>query len=185
MSITSLQFAILNVTSIENLSRKTKVWTLAVYMPHPPPPSIIASFQTITYPLNYLHASPSKNTTARTFAILHSKPGENPFYLGKYKNFQSVMGYGFLDWVLPLRYSPCCDHSSDESAFALGPAVQRMRKDAGINDSMSKGRRHRRRSRRHSRAGTGPPVNGDEIQEAKVEQGGSEMTTEGDGSLAK
>src|SRR5437667_6155497 len=35
MFASTLQLAVLNSTTIENLSRKTKVWYLAVYMPRP------------------------------------------------------------------------------------------------------------------------------------------------------
>ena len=149
MSASSIQFALLNTTTIENINRKSRVWTLAVYLPssfsnadttRPLP------FQTITYPLDLL---PDSTAPRRKFTILHSKPGENPFDLGPWRNFQEVMGYHFWDWVLPIKYSPCCNHGNMESAFKLGPAVQRMRERAGIapKESISSGRRKRRRHR--------------------------------------
>ena len=66
------------------------------------------------------------------------------------------MGTNFFDWVVPLRYSPCCDHDSGESAFALGSVVQRMREEAGLSLTRDEdvnhkhNRQRRRRTRRHS-----------------------------------
>jgi palmitoyltransferase len=42
------------------------------------------------------------------------------------------MGYSISDWLLPLKHSPCADHSSSESAFALGPVVTRLKQEAGL-----------------------------------------------------
>ena len=64
------------------------------------------------------------------------------------------MGEKWWDWILPLRYSPCCNHDRGDSAFALGPVVDRMRERAGIavprdtSGSTTSSRRRRRRSRR-------------------------------------
>ncbi|MCJ1276686.1 palmitoyltransferase pfa5 [Puttea exsequens] len=145
MTGSSLQFALQNTTTIENLSRKSIVWTLAIYMPEPPetPPG----FRTISYSLNGI---------VRTFAILHTKPGESPFDLGPYQNFKSVMGEHWFDWLVPLKYSPCSNHSRGDSQFLMGPTVQRMRRDAGIavprddeSDGKQRRRRRKKRRRRH------------------------------------
>jgi len=140
MTGSSLQFALLNTTTIENLSRKTIVWSLAVHMPRFPqtPPT----FRTISY---------SSDGVIRTFAILHTKPGENPFDLGSYENFKTVMGDHWYDWLFPFTHSPCANHDREGGQFAMGPVVQRMRRDAGIalqEGSSEKGHRRRRRRRR-------------------------------------
>lgn len=147
MSVSSLQFALLNTTSVENLSRHVKIWTLAVYIPRPPPPSNHKPFQTITYPLTPPHPGVS-SSASRIFAILHSKPGENPYDLGYYGNFKTVMGDNLFDWIIPLKYSPCCNHDSRESAFELGPVVQRMRMEAGLVEARSRSEKHRKHHRR-------------------------------------
>ncbi|KAL8998109.1 MAG: hypothetical protein Q9169_002802 [Polycauliona sp. 2 TL-2023] len=119
MSGSSLQFVFLNTTTIENLSRHTKVWQLAVLMPpmpaqnYNPPP-----YRTITY-------GQDPNNT-RTFAILHSKPGENPWDLGYFRNFKSVMGEHWYDWFLPIKPSPCAKHDRQDCEFETGPVVERM-----------------------------------------------------------
>ena len=166
MTLSSLQFALLNTTTIENLSRKTKVWTLAIYMSRPPSPqSLFPRFQIITYPLaptltNTDDAnvappslpSPPPVGPARTFAILHTKPGQNPWDLGPWRNFKSVMGERWYDWFLPIKHSPCSRHSGMESQFEVGPVVQQMREDAGIALPHGEDEKpsHRKRRRRKS-----------------------------------
>ncbi len=159
MTLSSLQFAFLNTTTIENLSRKTKVWTLAIYMPRPPSPQSAAlRFQTITYPLAPTLTNPDDSAAAappqppgppRTFAILHTKPGQNPWDLRPYRNFKSVMGEHWYDWFLPVKHSPCSRHDGEESLFELGLVVDRMREEAGIALPRGEGGKpHRRRRRR-------------------------------------
>lgn len=164
MSASSLQFVLLNTTTIENLSRKTKVWQLAVHMPYPPTPSANRPlFRTITYsqplpgaPTAGDPASTGQPSEPRTFAILHSKPGENPWDLGSYRNFKSVMGDRWYDWVTPIKRSPCAKHESMDCEFETGPVVERMKREAGIispaqiESEEEKHRRHRRRRRRRS-----------------------------------
>lgn len=162
MTMSSMQFVLLNTTTIENLSRQSKVWSLAIFMPPSPTYSGSPRFKTITYPLGYLY--PNQDDTApqpqtpqtppKTFAILHSKPGENIWDLGYWRNFKSVMGETWYDWLLPLKYSPCCNHDRVGSHFEMGPVVDRMREVAGIHlpydagkpESSKRKKRRRRRT---------------------------------------
>ena len=157
MTLSSLQFALLNSTTIENLSRKNVVWTLAVYMPEPP--AVSTGFRTISFsdsqnlPEHRRSDSSSISNTIRTFAILHTKPGENPFDLGLFNNLKSVMGDHWYDWFFPFRRSPCCDHDRQEGQFAMGPVIDRIRREAGLRSPVHTNgknprRRHRRRRRR-------------------------------------
>ncbi|KAL8780763.1 MAG: hypothetical protein Q9213_006310 [Squamulea squamosa] len=148
MSGSSLQFVFQNTTTIENLSRKTKVWQLAIHIPNASSqPDKIPPYRTITY-------GQDPNTT-RTFAILHSKPGENPWDLGYFRNFKSVMGERWYDWILPIRRSPYTNHDRQDCEFEIGPVVERMKREAGISstnhiNTEEKPRRHRRRRQRRS-----------------------------------
>ncbi len=190
MTMSSMQFVFLNTTTIENLSRRTKVWTLAVLIPSNAQLPTPLPFNTITYPLGSVDgnrektappASPtSSSTKTRFFAILHSKPGENPWDLGYIKNFRSVMGESWYDWFLPVRFSPCCNHDRDNAQFETGPVVQRMKEDAGLvpppityKETLPGKRRRRKRRRghdaqkggreqRHHRHGQGHSDEGDE-----------------------
>ncbi|KAI4088901.1 MAG: hypothetical protein LQ344_005731 [Seirophora lacunosa] len=176
MSGSSLQFVFLNTTTIENLSRKTKVWQLAVHMPAippgsaPPPPP---PFRTVTFSAPVPNAPDPASTgqppELRTFAILHSRPGENPWDLGYYRNFKSVMGDRWYEWFLPIKHSPCARHDRPDSEFEMGPVVERMKREAGIVASSQPEmdektrRQHRRRRRRTStRASSGDVEAGDE-----------------------
>lgn len=135
MSGSSFQYVFQNTTLIENLSRHSKVWQLAVHTDRPPISQNGIGFPSVTYPLG--DETTSAPNSKRTFIILHSKPGENPWDLGWFENFKSVMGVHWYDWLIPLRHSPLRDHSRGESQFELGPIVERMRADAGLIPPLS------------------------------------------------
>lgn len=175
MTGSSLQFAFINTTTIENLSRRTLVWTLAVHMPKPPETS--TGFRTVSFSTatsgtqSDVSVEEHSSGVIKTFAILHSKPGENPFNLGPYRNFKSVMGDHWYDWLLPIKYSPCCDHNRRDGQFAMGSVVQRMRAEAGIANpeeisdekTYRKPKRRRRRSQRTNKAaGAAPGADGNQ-----------------------
>ena len=130
MSGSSLQYVFQNTTLIENLSRHSKVWQLAVHIDRPPINQTGIGFPSVTYPLG--DEPTSAPNSKRTFVVLHSKPGDNPWDLGWFANFQTVMGVHWWDWLIPLRHSPLRDHSRGESQFELGSVVDRMRADAGL-----------------------------------------------------
>ncbi len=158
MTGSSLQFALINTTTIENLSRRTIVWTLAVHMQKPPETS--TGFRTVSFSTATANtdtdapAEEQPSGAIKTFAILHTKPGENPFDLGPYQNFKTVMGDHWYDWLLPIRCSPCCNHDRSDGQFAMGPVVQRMRAEAGIAspEELSDEKGHKRRRRRPHKA---------------------------------
>jgi len=176
MAASSIQLALINCTTVENLTRKTHVWYLAVRVPesYQPPfggPSGEAPnstpFRTVTYPLPQWiptvtasllgadtstspndSASKRTNPAPRTFVVLTSKPGVNPWDLGPLENMKQVLGFRWWDWLLPLKYSPCCNHESQQSVYALGPAVERMRKEAGLSSVPQRSNNSRTRERR-------------------------------------
>ena len=69
----------------------------------------------------------------RTFAVLRMpEPGSNPWNLGSMLlNWETVMGDCVIDWFLPIKRSPCCDHSG-ESHFRVGPSVEHLRSVYGF-----------------------------------------------------
>jgi len=166
MFAVSLRLAMLNLTTIENLTRGTKIWTLAILIP----PSRSANFNieggmtpkfpTVCY--SSFSASASSNVQnqdsggERIFAILETD--QNPFDLGSpLRNLQQIMGYTVCDWLLPIKLSPCTDHSNPESVYALGPVVQRLKWEAGLeaptrSDRERSGDRPRRSRRRRRKA---------------------------------
>ena len=190
----TIQLTYLNTTTVENLSRRSKTHYIAVHLPRPEetirqneaagnPP-----LRTIDYPrppeeqafILQQHgavptSSPSSSqpfTTAppkpqRTFAIIETTPGQNPWVLGPIENLKSVLGDRLIDWFLPIRYSPCTNHDSKFSMYKINPDVLRqIQKTTGVvlnhdggaavpttNGTGSWGdeRRHRRRERRQTR----------------------------------
>ncbi|PWY90882.1 zf-DHHC-domain-containing protein [Aspergillus heteromorphus CBS 117.55] len=146
MTLSSVQLAMLNLTTIENLNRRSAVWTLAIRVPSHmlsrlnPESRWAPTFRTITYPLPPAPLNPEAAGEYQppgeqhVFAILQTLPGENPFDLGSsFRNLQQVLGYSVLDWFLPLKQSPCAERKNTESFFELGPVVSRLKKEAGLN----------------------------------------------------
>lgn len=160
MVATSTSNALGNLTTIEHLNATTKVWQLAVIIPNGIPAKN-ANYATVTYPLPIISEKPraaiiesdnmsegpsqsaSSNSSPdpqsqrdskakRTFAILHLGAGQNPWDLGAYGNWKSVMGDNVLDWFLPIRRSPCSNHESSESQFPLGRWVEELRVKEGL-----------------------------------------------------
>lgn len=146
MSGSSLQFALYNLTTIENLAYKRKPWTLAVLIPSgfEAPKEY---YPTITYPLplpknqgerteerseDMVGRETTRDGRAkRTFAIIQLGIGRNPWDLGYAANFRSVMGNKPIDWFLPIKRSPLCNHESEESWFEYGRWVEQMLIDVG------------------------------------------------------
>ena len=136
------------------------------------PPETSTGFRTVSFSTAVFDRQSATSTeeqppsNIKTFAILHTKPGENPFDLGPYQNFKSVMGDQWYDWLLPIKYSPCCNHNRTDGQFAMGPVLQRMRTEAGISRSKEfsnekryrKSKRRRRHSHRTTVAVTAPEI---------------------------
>lgn len=112
---------------------------------------------TITYPLAMpKDRPPGPAPEQRTFAILKTPPGMNPWDLGRLHNLLSVFGYQFHEWLLPINRSPCTDHSSQISRYAFGWEFERLLADARLvrppidiagleGSTVSGGRRKRKR----------------------------------------
>jgi len=94
---------------------------------------------TVTYPLHPdTDRAPLPAPVTRTFAILETPPGMNPWDLGTpWRNFTAVFGHHFHQWFIPYRHSPCCDHSSGTSFYPLGPDFEWLLEDAGLIQSTS------------------------------------------------
>ncbi|CAK7265176.1 Palmitoyltransferase pfa5 [Sporothrix epigloea] len=79
----------------------------------------------------------------RTFAIVTVPKGMNVWNLGWRGNWTSVMGTNVFDWFLPIRGSPCSDHSSTESRYKLSPAFQQFCADMNLPSAHEMEERHR------------------------------------------
>lgn len=89
---------------------------------------------TVSYPLHLPSDRPPLPAPhPRTFAILETLPGMNVWDLGSsWQNFKAVFGSELHDWLLPIKHSPCCDHSSEVSQFPLGPDFEELLIEAGL-----------------------------------------------------
>lgn len=89
---------------------------------------------TVTYPLSLqTNRPPLPAPPPKTFAILETLPGMNVWDLGsKFQNFKAVFGSSLHEWLLPIKHSPCCDHSSLVSQFPLGPDFEELLIEAGL-----------------------------------------------------
>ncbi|KFZ04823.1 hypothetical protein V501_08949 [Pseudogymnoascus sp. VKM F-4519 (FW-2642)] len=158
MTCSSLQFVFANLTTIENLSKKSRAWLLAVLIPPTFTFPQQGNYPHITYPLPLPESEKSSPTApsspaspphsgtisepetllerdaraTRTFAILQLAVGRNPWDLGAVGNWKSVMGNNFLDWVLPIKQSPCRNHESHESQFETGRWVEELLVEVGF-----------------------------------------------------
>ncbi|GAB7328695.1 hypothetical protein MBLNU13_g00616t1 [Cladosporium sp. NU13] len=88
---------------------------------------------TITYPL---YVSPDRPPLpapeSRTFAIIRTPEGMNPWNLGAYYNFTSVFGTHLHHWLLPVAHSPCTKHESAISFYAMGWEFEQLLEDARL-----------------------------------------------------
>ena len=130
----------------------------------------------------------------RTFGILSMQDvGQNPWDLGSaLLNVKSVMGNSIIDWLLPIRRSPCCNHESAESYYDIGPYVENVRRVAGfIEDQTSQNasqdppmrrRKHRRRKSGSVRDQDSTPIDsGDrsgDVEMNKLREGRPQGSTE-------
>ncbi|KAK8023615.1 hypothetical protein PG993_011681 [Apiospora rasikravindrae] len=154
MTITSLRYVLLNMTNVDLLGSRTKVYQLAVRIPRGSEGT--DSYHVINYPLARPGSSYSTNqhnngngTVARvnspsmgreardslahrTFAILRTEAGENPWDLGCWENWKEVMGTNIIDWLFPIRRSPCVKHDLNESFYRMGQIVDEVRARHGI-----------------------------------------------------
>jgi palmitoyltransferase len=174
MAMTSIGLALKNLTTIDNIGHQRRVMHIAVLVDSPqhrqPRPMSTGHLKpshgseddedpwqgTITYPLNVMHDASSETTLPpptssppRTFAILRTHPGMNPWNLGALRNLKSIMGNHWFDWFLPLRHSPCCNHDRGDSMYELGPDFERLKVDAGLSSSSSRDGSGKRRHRKH------------------------------------
>ncbi|TGJ80303.1 hypothetical protein E0Z10_g8462 [Xylaria hypoxylon] len=157
MTVTSARYIHQNMTNVDILSFRQKVYQLAVRVPRG---TRSDRFGVVVYPLTKLEsgsggrkggakslkrndlpseeqadalpASSRDDLAKRTFAILETGPGENPWDLGPWRNWQSVMGTNPVDWVLPIRHSPCADHESLETLYGMDRILDQLRNRYGL-----------------------------------------------------
>lgn len=69
------------------------------------------------------------------------KPVSNPWDLGSaITNWEIMIGYNVLDWLLLIKRSSCCNHENSESHYMVGPkvnlllvSIENRRMELGLN----------------------------------------------------
>ncbi|KAL2269397.1 hypothetical protein VTJ83DRAFT_1581 [Remersonia thermophila] len=142
MTATSVRSILVNLTTVDHLKAKSAVHQLAVRVPLGTPPG--PKYNVITYPLPKPPAtagapgargsaeplSARDQLASRTYAIVRTEKGENPWDLGVWRNWTSVMGRRPWDWFLPIRASP--RYESTESFYEMGPVYKKLRARFGL-----------------------------------------------------
>ncbi|KAK4172508.1 putative palmitoyltransferase [Triangularia setosa] len=141
MTATSIRYAIVNLTNVDYLKSKNIVHQLAIRVPWGTQGT--PKYSVITYPLpkrsgsGHEEASPRDQLAIRTFAIVKTEMGENPWDLGPYRNWKSIMGNSPIDWLLPIKPSPCAVYENNESFYEMGPLYQQLRGRFGLPELSS------------------------------------------------
>lgn len=156
MTLTSWRYIFLNVTNIDML-KKAWVYQLAIQVPRGTPST--DKYTTITYPLpEFSPSTPSAASVnghatgpappvegqqnpsstrdqmaTKTFAVVRTEHEENPWDLGWRRNWEEVMGTNIMDWLFPIRKSPCARHDVAESEYAMGPLVDTIKRRYGLD----------------------------------------------------
>ena len=130
---THLYYIWKNITTIEALTQDTRIWTLAIFLKHPPPKEARADLpyrivdNVVALPLPKKIPIYMREEVTLSFAILYSEPGENPFDMGPIANFADIMGPSWWDLLFPLRKAP-----NTLGTEAIGPVMRRMIERAGV-----------------------------------------------------
>lgn len=150
MTGTSVRYICMNLTNVDYLKSKVVVHTLAIRVPQGTPPG--PNYGIITYPLpRPADRSPSPNLSgqtvieenatsprdllaSRSFAVVKTQMGENPWDLGAWRNWKSVMGDNIIDWLFPFNPPPCSNYVSNGSKYEMGPLYQELRRRYKLPD---------------------------------------------------
>ncbi|KAK0723720.1 DHHC palmitoyltransferase-domain-containing protein [Apiosordaria backusii] len=136
MTATSIRYAIVNLTNVDYLKSENIVHQLAIRVPRGT--QATPNYSVVTYPLpksstpDHEEDSPRDQLATRTFAIVKTEMGENPWDLGPYRNWKSIMGNNPIDWLLPIKPSPCAVFENNESFYEMGPLYQQLRRRFGL-----------------------------------------------------
>lgn len=91
-----------------------------------------------------------QRTESRSYIVVQTQPGENPWDRGVWGNLKDIMGDSVAQWLLPWKMSPCTGHGDRQGEFKWGHVVTKMMDE--YNAGSAYGRSPRSRRRRHSRS---------------------------------
>jgi palmitoyltransferase len=73
--------------------------------------------------ISSINLSPS-----RSYHVVQTEGIDHPWDLGPVPNMTSVMGHSLLEWLVPLKMSPCTNHNNAEGEFEWSSAVHALRR---------------------------------------------------------
>ena len=146
MATNSMRYAYLNLTTIDSIDSATCIYYLAIRVSRSVPPS--DQYRLVTYPTTEA-TTPARGV--HTFAVVRTKEGENPWDLGYFRNWQSIMGNSVIDWLLPIRLSPETTYDSIVSDYPMGKVYSDIRTRYNLPPPREEAsRKHHRKRRKHS-----------------------------------
>ncbi|KAF2743268.1 zf-DHHC-domain-containing protein [Sporormia fimetaria CBS 119925] len=137
----------INYTTIE-IVQKGNVYNIAMLGKSSCPSSSSASAPTEQQQQTGILAE-IQRTPSRSYIVVQTQPGENPWDRGAVQNIRDIMGDNILSWFLPLRMSPCITGRDQRGEFGWGPAVTKLMDQYGAGAAY--GRPPKTRRRRSSR----------------------------------
>jgi hypothetical protein len=135
MTFSTTQLIVGNVSTIDSLSVKTKVYQLAIHDPYPPSTSPL---DPNGYRPNvirvWLPPNPTGGEQQKCFAIVKTERGENPWKLeSTYENFKESLGGGFWQWFLLWGVPKPGSCGGGSGWYRWNSAlIARLKKEAGI-----------------------------------------------------
>lgn len=126
---TTFQNQMRNQTTVESLGR---VDFVAVFLPSGmlgDTPSPKQPMSIITYPLPLEGRS---NQPKRTFAVIECGMRDNLWDLGSLANLKSVLGERYIDWILPIKHSPCCSRDGEDFDYPFGAILEKRKREHGL-----------------------------------------------------
>jgi palmitoyltransferase len=86
-----------------------------------------------------------QRTESRSYIVVQTQPGENPWDRGVWENLKDIMGDTVLQWLLPWKMSPCTVHNDSQGEFKWGPVVTRLMDEHNAGSAYGRSPRSRRR----------------------------------------
>jgi len=131
MTLSTTQLIYRNISTIDALNARTKVYQLAIRDPDPPAPDAPFKLNVLRV---WLPSNPRPGEQQRCFAIVKTLPGENPWKQASiYENFKESLGGRFWSWFA-LWGVPRPGSSGEEAgSYKWNDAViKRLKREAGI-----------------------------------------------------
>lgn len=140
--LSALLLAGMNLTTLDNIHQKTATWRVAMLVKKDRQDGWRASAKVTAL-----------EDSGRTFVILETPAGCNPFDAGIMENLRQVLGRHWWDWFLPLWNSPLwyCGVGDSDGTRTIYPSIEEKKETAGLGNMTPQVRSACDRMRRRQR----------------------------------